>query len=76
MPTHLPGLQFEVQTQLGVVNGSIAPQLCQGQLEVRHSLLGPVNMRGLSTGALEELSWEGWLWVPHPSFSLCQLWDA
>lgn len=56
MPTHLPGVQFEVQTQLSVVNDSIASQLCQGQLEVTHSLLEPVSSRGLSVTTREELS--------------------
>lgn len=33
-PAHLPSLQPEAQAQLGVVDDSVAPQLCQGQLEV------------------------------------------
>lgn len=49
-------MQFEVQTQLSVVNGSIASQLCQGQLEVRQSLLEPVSSRDLSVTTREELS--------------------
>lgn len=56
MLTYLPGLQFEVQTQLCVVNDSITPQLCQGQLEVRHSLLEPVGIRGLSVATKELLN--------------------
>lgn len=41
MHAHLPGLQPEPQAQLCVIDGSIAPQQLQSQMEVRQGLLEP-----------------------------------
>ena len=50
--THLPGLQLEPQAQLGVVDGGVVLQLCQGQLEVRQGLLEPAGSREPGMGTL------------------------
>lgn len=62
--THLPGLQLEPQAQLRVVNGTVVPELCQRQPEVRQGLLEPV---GVGAGGGPQRPREG---PPAPAFFL------
>lgn len=55
---HLPGLQPEAQAQLRVVDGAVAPQLCQRQPEVGQGLPEPAGS-GAAGGGPQQLQEKG-----------------
>lgn len=55
---HLPGLQPEAQAQLRVVDGGVAPQLCQRQPEVGQGLPEPAGS-GAAGGGPQQLQEKG-----------------